>query len=162
MSRLEDNVFDPNIGVSNRLKYALTRESMLALVDKENLDIIYPKDNDLFIDLDSDAAHVIFGNQIDMLHQFMDIVNVEVRESKSGLPNRHAVVTLGTNVSAPERIALQASLGSDRRCELLRYKLYLEGDPNPTLFLEKKKEQKLLGTSLEADLAILTDEEIPY
>lgn len=145
MSRLEDNLFDPSVGVSNDLKYALTRESMLALVAKENLDIVYPKDNELFLDLDSNAAATLFANQVEMLRKFIYIVDVEVRPSKSGLPNRHAVVTLNFNLSEPERLALQASLGSDRRCELLRYKLYFEGDPHPTLFLEKKVEQKLLA-----------------
>lgn len=149
MSRLEDNLFDPSIGVSNDLKYALTREAMLALVAAENLDIVYPKDNELFLDLDSDAAHTLFLNQVDMARKFMNINNVEVRASKSGLPNRHAVVTLPSIVSESERLALQAALGSDRRCELLRYKLYLEGDPHPTLFLEKKVEQKLLNAGVE-------------
>jgi len=50
MSRLEDSAFDPTIGVSNDLKYSLTRESMLALVAKEDLLIVYPKTDELFID----------------------------------------------------------------------------------------------------------------
>jgi len=145
MSRLEDNLFDTSVGVSNSLQYALTREAMLALVAKENLDIVYPKDNELFLDLDSDAAHTLFLNQLSMLRNFMYVINVEIRASKSGLPNRHAIVTLNVKVSEAERLALQAALGSDRRCEILRYKLYSEGDPQPTLFLEKKNDYEVRG-----------------
>jgi len=138
MSRLEDSVFDPTVGVSNDLKYALTREKMLDLVAKENLAIIYPKDDELFIDLDSDKAYGLFCNQLEMLRKFMNVINVTVNPSKSGLPNRHVTVRVDKVLSEAERIALQASLGSDRRCELLRYKLLLEHDGHPTLFLERK------------------------
>jgi hypothetical protein len=138
MSKLEDNLFDPSVGVSNDLKYALTRAAMLDLVEKENLQIVYPKEDELFVDLDGEQAYTLFNNQIIMLGKFLKVINVTVRASKSGLPNRHAVVQVGRILQETERIALQASLGSDRRCELLRYKRMLDGDPHPTLFLERK------------------------
>jgi hypothetical protein len=138
MSRLEDSVFDPTIGVSNDLKYSLTREKMMDLVANEDLAIVYPKDDELFLDLDSDKAYGLFQNQLEMLRKFMNVINVTVNPSKSGLPNRHVTVQVARILSEAERIALQASLGSDRRCELLRYKLFLENDEHPTLFLERK------------------------
>ena len=138
MSILEDSVFDLMIKVSNDLKYTLTREAMLDLVAKEDLIIVYPKDDELFLDLDSDKAYGLFQNQLEMLRKFMNVINITVNPSKSGLPHRHVTVQLGKDLSEAERIALQASLGSDRRCELLRYKLFLEHDEHPTLFLERK------------------------
>ena len=122
-------------------------EKLAGYAADNNLKIIYPADNELFIDMDSEQAHTLFLDQVEVLRQVIEVTHVNVYPSRSGLPNRHAIVTVrlpknrGVNrgvLIEMERLALQTMLGSDRRCELLRYVRYCFKDPHPTLFLEKQ------------------------
>ena len=111
-----------------------------------DLEIVLPNPNELFVDLDSEQAYELFLAQIEVLKQILDVTEVSTYPSKSGLPCRHARVTVripntrGGTLGAMERLALQTMLGSDRRCEILRYMRHCFNDPNSTLFLEKKNE----------------------
>ena len=111
-----------------------------------DLEIVLPNPNELFVDLDSEQAYELFLAQIEVLKQILDVTEVSTYPSKSGLPCRHVRVTVrnpktrGGTLGAMERLALQTMLGSDRRCEILRYMRYCFNDPTPTLFLEKKNE----------------------
>ena len=133
MSKLEDNIAyenkDPKYGY-NTSQFAYDR------AEREGLIVITPTPNQLFIDLDSAESGRIFTDQLGVLYDL--VTGVRMTPSMSGLPHQHAVVTLNRDVTEPERIAMQASLGSDRRCEILRFMRYLNNDPQPTLFLERK------------------------
>lgn len=82
------------------------------------LDLVKPKADELFVDLDSVGAFGVFlGN----LKAFADIFGkptVEFTESRNG--NVHAYVRVhGHAFTDAERVALQASLGSDPKREML-------------------------------------------
>lgn len=100
--------------------------------------VVYPTDKQLFIDIDSEQAYELFLNQVQLLKKVEGTLDWVCTVSKSGLPHRHIVVNLVNPKEIGTRIALQAALGSDRRCELLRLVRVHDGDPNPILFLETK------------------------
>jgi len=150
MSRLEARFLGEDVEVSNDLganaydRDQNNTQKLTAYAAENGLEIVLPKPNELFIDLDSEKAYELFKDQLECLQQFVDATLTSVQPSKSGLPNRHAIVgvnipkTRGGELSLMERLALQTMLGSDRRCELLRYMRFCFKDPNPVLFLEKK------------------------
>jgi len=99
--------------------------------------IIYPKVNELQIDIDSEEDWARYQKGIaciDRNHVF-DYV-VDIKPSDSGLPNRHITITLPFSLTPWQRIAFQASLGSDPMRELLSSIRQLRGDIQPTLFVE--------------------------
>lgn len=106
---------------------------------KKGFEVVFPKTNELQIDIDDDAAMEVYRAHYDIVDHYWGIKEDRVTQSKSGEPGkRHITVTLNQNVTDKERIALQAMLGSDRKRELLSYVQAEEGDAHPTLFLEKK------------------------
>ncbi len=121
-------------------------EKLKEYAENNGLEVILPDPNELFIDLDTDQGYQLFKQQLDVLQQIVEAVIVRQGPSRSGLPHRHIVVRVtvpkndGTNgvPSEMEKLALQTMLGSDRRCEILRYMRWRQHDPHPTVFLEKK------------------------
>lgn len=108
---------------------------------REGLDVVYPADNELLIDIDNEHSYLLFKQQIMIVQKFIGVVDVREAPSKSGKPFKmHITVELDPNVSMIERLALQAMLGSDRVRELLGYVQYKNEDQHPVLFLEKKEE----------------------
>jgi hypothetical protein len=147
--------YDPN-GTPNS-------EKARAQAAVEGLEVVYPQGNQLFIDIDNEHNYRLFNNQLSLVQKFIGYADRKETPSKSGHAwKMHITLTFGPNIAftAIERLALQAMLGSDRVREILGYIEYKNGDPTPVLFLEKKP--KLLNASLESNLDILTDEEIPY
>lgn len=118
---------------------------------RENLDVIYPEDNQLQIDLDNEHSLRLLQNQLAIVGKFIGSYQYEERLSKSGKPEKkHVTLTFyDVTFTTLERLALQAMLGSDRIRELLGYVQYKNEDPHPVLFLEKKQEQKLLAAAPE-------------
>jgi hypothetical protein len=124
----------------------------IELAEREGLDVKFPADNELFIDIDNEHSFKLFQNQFYIVKHYIGVVKTKaypydyvVTPSRHGLPGRHIVVTLSRNVTKLERIALQACLGSDRVREVLGFVQIQNGDPHPTLFLEAKAPaQKLL------------------
>jgi hypothetical protein len=104
----------------------------------EGLDIRFPADNELFIDIDNEHSYLMFQKQIDIVKKYVRATGHTVKPSLHGLPGRHIVVTLSRNVTELERICLQACMGSDRVRELLGFIQNANKDPHPTLFLEAK------------------------
>jgi hypothetical protein len=95
--------------------------------------VVFPKANELFIDIDNPAAMRRFVRGV---ARFTGVTFL-VRPSPSGRPGRHhVVVTMPTEVTPMERIALQSMLGSDPVRELLSWRRIQHGIEEPTLFFE--------------------------
>lgn len=132
---------------------------------RESLEVVYPADNELMIDIDNEHSYMLFQNQIQIVSKFVGVVEVRENPSKSGKPwKMHITVELDPNVSMLERLALQAMLGSDRTRELLGYVQYKNNDPHPVLFLEKKPAMLSAAPEPAGLLSenVLSDEEITY
>jgi hypothetical protein len=96
--------------------------------------VVYPKPNELFVDIDCEAAMRRFVRVV----AYMSGVTYAVRPSPSGRPGRyHVTVTMTGNVSPLERIALQAMLGSDPVREVLSWRRLQNGIETPTIFFEQ-------------------------
>jgi hypothetical protein len=123
-----------------------------------NLDVVFPKKNELQIDVDDDAAYEVFKAHYDIVDRYWGIDAANIRPSRSGQDGKkHITVRLSQDVKNTERIALQAFLGSDRKRELLSYIQAENGDANPTLFLENKR-RKLVQTP-DGGIVFAPDEE---
>ena len=82
----------------------------------------HAKQNQLFIDLDSEEALSGFMLKYSMLQKLSDgilLKTYRTRKSRSG--NTHAVVELYDDVSVEMQLGLQAALGSDPMRELLNF-----------------------------------------
>lgn len=116
-----------------------TTASAFRRAEDENLDIVYPKVNELQLDIDTQEAYEYFHANKWILDQWFHIRAITERVSKSGWPKRHITVELGVQLTTVTRILLQAVLGSDRKRELLSYIMYEKGgEKKPTLLLERK------------------------
>lgn len=124
----------------------------------ENLEVVFPTRYELFVDLDTELSYQMFIRQFQIFQKFIDSDSEYFEEpSKSGLPKRHVTVGLSRPVQdETQRILFQALLGSDRVRELLGYVQVNNGDPHPTLFLEK-----IVGAEF-SDGSVLTDDDIPF
>ena len=118
----------------------LTFESAKTAAKDKGLEILLPKSNELFIDLDSNADFNLFKELLEIFKQYEDVENhTFTNSSRPG--HRHAIVRLNRTVTEFERIAFQAMLGSDRKREVLGYARIKSGEPHPTLFFEKPAAQ---------------------
>lgn len=117
---------------------SLKNEKAFEKAQQENLDIVFPKDNELQIDIDNEHSYILFLNQLTILAKYLQLLNVEEHPSKGGSPGRHITVRLGKSFTPLERLALQAMLGSDRIRELLGFIRLYRGEQHPTLFFERK------------------------
>jgi hypothetical protein len=109
--------------------------------EAENLKVVLPEPNQLFIDIDNDFAMAVFEKNHKTFLQWYDYEacpDPVIAESKSGGERRHITITLDRPVEPMERLILQAFLGSDLTREFLGLQRIKAGDKNPTLFLEKK------------------------
>lgn len=115
---------------------ARNSEDAIQWAAENNLDIILPDNNQLLVDLDDYASQQAYERTIPLIAETYGLKDVTETVSRSG--NLHRIVTLNTNISATERIALQAILGSDRRREAHSLRRLRQGEQNPTLFFEKR------------------------
>lgn len=129
---------------------SLTEDRMLEAAKAKNQRVRYPKPNQLFLDIDSEDDFDLFNEQLHVLKQHLTVSGVEVTVSKSGLPHRHVVVTLGRKVSKLERIALQTMLGSDRVHELLSWCALGKGNKKPSVLFENEPADGQVGGTDEA------------
>jgi hypothetical protein len=106
--------------------------------EKEGLEVKAPLASQLFIDLDSLSDKVIFDTNYDLVNTAVGIRGFQVTPSRNKSEGRHIIVDLKQDVTPLERCLLQAILGSDRRREGHSFWRIQEGDPEPTLFFEKK------------------------
>jgi hypothetical protein len=95
--------------------------------------VVEPKEDELFIDLDSEEAVKNFERQFEKLETLMDFKNLEgiVIQSKSGPPHYHAKVIIPNQdftLNEWKRLSLQVFLGSDLEREKLNMlRLFLTG-----------------------------------
>lgn len=108
--------------------------------ERGNKIVLLPKDNELFIDLDSEDALTLFNKRLKRLGTWHNTTDKQISPSKKK-NHYHAIVTLETNIDPMQRIFLQLFLGSDPIRELLSLQRILIKDPHPTLFIEKKENQ---------------------
>ena len=114
-------------------------ESAYKKAEVEDLKVVLPEPNQLFIDIDNDFAMALFErNYKSFLNWYFQESDPVITPSKSGGERRHITVTLADPIDPKERLILQAFLGSDLKREFLGLQRIKEGDKNPTLFLEKK------------------------
>ena len=111
----------------------------------EGLEVVYPEDNQLQIDIDNHHSYMLLYNQLSIVQKFIGEYEYKETPSKSGEPHKfHITLTFTEHTFTPlERVGLQAMLGSDRVRELLSYVQLKNDDPHPTLFLEKKAQPML-------------------
>lgn len=105
---------------------------------KLGMDVVFPKDNQLQIDIDNNESYALYEGVRDVIAHHYGILQEEIHASKSGGEKRHLTITLLRVIDNMERIALQAALGSDRKRELLSIIQEVNGDDHPVLFLEMK------------------------
>jgi hypothetical protein len=95
-------------------------------------------DNQLFVDIDTEAAWALFNYQLKLLEKHLPFRSWTVSASKQGLPHRHVVIDLAIDYPLLARIALQACLGSDPTRELLSIRRAMDGEENVVIFFEPK------------------------
>lgn len=118
-----------------------THEECLQSAKKKGLGVRYPAPNELFVDLDTQAAIDTFERAAAILARSEKGMRWERHPSPSREPGHaHVVVTLQRKVGAKERILLQACLGSDPLRELLSLQRFEAGNPHPTLFFERPED----------------------
>lgn len=120
--------------------YDESRQAFVSRIEAEGeFKVVYPDDNQLFIDVDSEAQYKVFKNALEVFNKNCPSgVKVEERPSQSGLPKRHITVTLPFEVDLWQRIAWQGAFGSDPTREMLSAFRIRNEDPFPTLFVERK------------------------
>jgi hypothetical protein len=104
---------------------------------KHGMDIVYPEDDELFIDIDDSAGLKVFQEGLPLLGNL--VLGYARTPSNGGGDHWHIKVKLSRKVDDTlERIALQALLGSDRKRELLSWATMDGG--KVTCFFEKRPE----------------------
>ena len=110
----------------------------------DGLTVVYPADNEVLIDIDNTHSFQLYLKQMDIAKKYLGAIGEKITPSRSGGEKKHITVIFNHTITELERITLQACLGSDRVREILGFVQFKNNDPHPTLFLEKKVEQKLL------------------
>ncbi len=114
------------------------REDAEEKAKRLGLDLVKPKDDEVFVDIDSEAELVEFHKRFAMALKLWIFADYKITPShKDG--HYHAIVTI--NELAPikehERIALQAALGSDPLREMLAIYHGRAGYKWTSVFFEK-------------------------
>lgn len=125
---------------NGKVKWSLpTTASAFRRAEEQDLEIVYPKENELQLDIDNKEAYDYFHQNKWILEQWFGIRSITERVSKSGGDKKHITVELGVTLTTVTRILLQSVMGSDRKRELLSFVMYAKGnEKRPTLLLEKK------------------------
>jgi hypothetical protein len=109
---------------------------------KRDCDIVYPKPNELFIDIDSKEEYAEYRIRKERLARMLPSLMVWSRyieaPSRSGGDKLHCRITLSRNVTVTERLCLQAVLGSDPVREMLNIaRLLQSGDAQDCLMVPR-------------------------
>lgn len=133
---------DLNFKVKETVSYEeMKLHDLEQLAESKGMKIIFPEDDELFIDIDSIEGLVQFNKQLEVLKSnYGSDISAKITESKSGMPHCHIIVKLPWNVNQSERIALQAILGSDPLHELLCLMNHIKGYEKAVLFFEPIEE----------------------
>lgn len=113
----------------------MTMEQIEAIAAKHNCSVVVAKPNELQFDLDELGDRARLNAFVaDRISQNYKVLKTEFWDSKSG--NRHAVVTLESELPVSERIALQAMGGSDPIREFAAMQCHKNGSPHPVLLFK--------------------------
>ncbi len=116
-----------------------TTKTAVERAEKDGLRVVYPEPKELQIDIDSEKNLGVFYEHLAILRKGLMVEKVVMTPSLSGKEGHyHVTVSCGRYFNAPERICLQALLGSDLKREVLGFIMMKNGELKPTLFLEKK------------------------
>jgi hypothetical protein len=103
----------------------------------KGLVVKHPQPNELFLDVDTREQIETFERNVEVLRRWVGVKSVVRTASPSDRPYRfHYVVTMHHPVTAFERIALQAALGSDPMREMLSLMRIYQNNPHYCLFFE--------------------------
>lgn len=163
---MSDYITEHGINSPEVLDYMLHMPNSQRAIDeaaKLGMDVVFPADNQLQIDIDKEEDYVYMNSVLDVLDVHWGIKDMEVHPSKSFGEKRHVTITLYRDIDVKERILLQACFGSDRKRELLSYLQVIHGDEHPVLFLELRRALPPAPEPLQiTDSDFLKDEDIPY
>ena len=120
------------------LEYGLDSSVVIDFAEQEDLQIIFPDEYTLQLDIDSGTQYDAYLSRLEFFKKFFSIKSTEIKPSKEGLPHQHITIKLEHPVTDIERIFLQLVLGSDLKREVYSFLRIQIGDKHPTLFLEKK------------------------
>ncbi len=111
-------------------------EQSLERADENGWDVVYPCVNELQLDLDTYDAYLDCIVKLTWLRKFPEFkCSYAIGRSKND--KWHITVKFDKNIlTHMERIALQASLGSDFKKELISYMRVKNGEDTPCLFFE--------------------------
>jgi hypothetical protein len=110
------------------------------VADELGLEVLVPKADELFIDIDTDAQAAQLDRQLAVLASNKVHATVTRMGPSRTAGHLHAVVKLDREVTPTERILLQAVLGSGPKRELLSWlRIHTESGREPTVFFEEKE-----------------------
>lgn len=120
------------------------REDAVEKAKRLGLDLIQPKDDEVFVDLDNCDDRSQFQRRIKLAQKLWPNMTVREQVSGSGGDHRHVYITIPElrPIGDHERIAIQAALGSDAFRELLAVFHGRAGYKYTSVFFEKKKEEQ--------------------
>lgn len=103
--------------------------------------VIFPKPNELFLDIDTQEDFDLLPQRIDELERRMEFrcEITDVTPSSSGMPHCHVTVRATQEFEHIERAALQLALGSDRKREMHGIRRAMNDVEHPTLFVRGAK-----------------------
>lgn len=96
-----------------------TREKAIAKAVADGMTVVESHDRVLLLDIDTEAELELCRQLLAMCKTYLDFTHATVTRSKSN--KWHVHVHLKTPRPLPERILLQARLGSDRKREVLNF-----------------------------------------
>lgn len=143
-----NRLYDPfgieaRIGELPTVDYALNRGFAQEEARKHGLEIVEGDERTLQLDFDQGADYQQFINiRAPRMIQFLKgnmvqrVWFTESRSSTAENPKKHVYVRLSKAVTDTERVALQATLGSDPTREFLNLMRIVEGSDQPVLFFE--------------------------
>jgi hypothetical protein len=121
-------------------------EQMWDMAASLGRNVVLPKENELFINVNGWGPYETFRNNIEILKKICPL-EWKIEQSPSGhLAHFHVTITIKRKVSDPfERIMLQALLGSDLAGEIMNYKAAVAGAKNPVCFFEMPQAEEQLN-----------------
>lgn len=100
---------------------------------ENNLDVIEGGENVLLLDFDTISAAMVYDSMRKKLDELFHIVEEQWWQSKSKSQHHHGRVYLKEKLTATERVALQAALGSDGWREMFAVRRLKLGVEEPSL-----------------------------
>lgn len=111
-------------------------EDPAKVAKREGLNLVLPKDSEIFVDIDDEADYLSMKMILGVLQKNdIDITIDKETISKSG--NNHVYLSINRTLTPLERVCLQACLGSDRKREVLSLlRIWIMPGLPPTTFFE--------------------------